>query len=690
MTATAIGPDACALLPPSRLVHEILPVTNVTTGPDTRWDDGTLTLAADLTDGIEVPLVTGLRVDVLPPDGRGVTTDTVLDVMPLAVKVDGRLGTGITRRVRGAVLMVTGVDEAGEQLGEAGNSAGLLAAKLADAAAGTPDPDDWIIRVAVTIAAGTRMERRGPAAAHQAADQVAARIRPALLAAPDSAIQERLAYDEPGSGGPTEPRRPRVALVKLVMGQGAMHDNLLLPTQPGGVLGGRSIIDLGNAPVVLRTNEIRDGGLHSLCCVGPSSKETTLHYFRDPLVEALAGDCGLELAGVIVVGSPHLEAGKQFVATRVGAAVEALDVDGAIVATEGFGNNHIDFAAEISEIARISARGRSLCDDATPTVGVCWSAARGMVVGNVHMTALVEVNKGDTGQETDVLGENTASPNDARRAIGMLRSLLEGHAIEPAPAAWDPDVVARNQKLVDAAPSQAAVAGLTCEVPIPDTRPVPLVRPSRPLAEMTVTLVTAAAAHVQGDRPFAGYGDYSLREIPGQTPPERIVFSSGSYDHTDVNQDPNCLYPLQRLRELAALGVIGAVAGEHYAMQGGGSEIELVAERTATELVSRLRANGSQAVVLTGGCGSCHRAAVTLQRAVETAGIPTVIIASLPTVAAQMGAPRVLGVDTPMGAALGEPGDAAQQTRILRQALEFLEQAATAGEVRRIAESYHR
>jgi D-proline reductase (dithiol) PrdA len=687
MPVTATGPDVCALLPPSQLVNEILPVTNVTVGADTSWADGTLTVAAGIEDGIEVPLVTGLTVDVLPPAGRDVTTDTVLDVMPLAVKVEGRLGTGRTRLARGVVLLVTGVDEAGEQLGEAGNSAGLLADKLADFAAGTPDPGDWIIRVAVTIAAGTRMERRGPAAAHQAADEVAERIRAALLAAPDQAIQERLTYDEPGSTGSTG---SRVALVKLVMGQGAMHDNLLLPSQPGGVLGGRSIIDLGNAPVVLRANEIRDGGLHSLCCVGPSSKETTLHYFRDPLIDALADDPDLWLAGVIVVGSPHLEAGKQFVATRVGAAVEALDVAGAIVATEGFGNNHIDFAAEISEIARISARGRSLCDNGTPTVGVCWSAARGMVVGNVHMTALVEVNKGDTGQETDVLGDNTATAPDARRAVGMLKSLLAGHDIGPAPAAWDPDLVARNQKLVDAAPSRAAVAGLACEVPIPDTRPVPLVPPSRPLSETTVTLVTAAAAHVHGDQPFAGYGDYSLREIPGQTAPERIVFSSGSYDHTDVNQDPNCLYPLQRLRELAALGVIGAVAGMHYAMQGGGSEIELVADRTATELVARLRANGSQAVVLTGGCGSCHRAAVTLQRAIETAGIPTVIIASLPTVAAQMGAPRVLGVDTPMGAALGEPGDVGQQTRILRQALEFLGQAETAGEIRQTAESYHR
>ena len=63
---------------------------------------------------------------------------------------------------------------------------------------------------------------------------------------------------------------------------------------------------------------------------------------------------------------------------------------------------------------------------------------------------------------------------------------------------------------------------------------------------------------------------------------------------------------------------------------------------------------------------------MTLQRLVELAGIPTVIIASLPTVAQQSGAPRILSVDTPMGAALGQPGNSTQQTAILTAALDLL------------------
>jgi hypothetical protein len=70
---------------------------------------------------------------------------------------------------------------------------------------------------------------------------------------------------------------------------------------------------------------------------------------------------------------------------------------------------------------------------------------------------------------------------------------------------------------------------------------------------------------------------------------------------------------------------------------------------------------------------------VTLQRLVELAGIPTVIIASLPTIAQQSGAPRILYVDTPMGAALGQPGNSTQQTTILTAAIDLLARTDQSG-----------
>lgn len=52
--------------------------------------------------------------------------------------------------------------------------------------------------------------------------------------------------------------------------------------------------------------EILDGGIHALTCIGPASKETSRHYFREPLViEALADD-EIDLCGVLLVGSPQI------------------------------------------------------------------------------------------------------------------------------------------------------------------------------------------------------------------------------------------------------------------------------------------------------------------------------------------------------------------------------------------------
>ena len=38
--------------------------------------------------------------------------------------------------------------------------------------------------------------------------------------------------------------------------------------------------------------------------IGPSTKETSLHHFRDPLLEVGAEDTDLDLLGLIIVGTP--------------------------------------------------------------------------------------------------------------------------------------------------------------------------------------------------------------------------------------------------------------------------------------------------------------------------------------------------------------------------------------------------
>jgi D-proline reductase (dithiol) PrdA len=200
-------------------------------------------------------------------------------------------------------------------------------------------------------------------------------------------------------------------------------------------------VDLGNVPIVMDVNEVRDGGIHALCCIGPASKEVTRHYFREPILEALAADEEVDLVGVIFIGSPQVNDEKMFVAKRLGAMVGTMNVDGAIVTTEGFGNNHIDFAANIEEIGK---RGISV-------VGVTYAAYQGqLVVGNQYMDAMIEVNKDKGGFESEKLAENTITVEDARRAVLMLKTKIAGIPIAPSDRKWNQDVVARNQKAAGA------------------------------------------------------------------------------------------------------------------------------------------------------------------------------------------------------------------------------------------------
>lgn len=411
-------------------------VNEVKLGNKTSFKDSVLVIREELCkEALKAdPLVKKIEMDIITPDKRHVYSNTIMDVIPIATKVEGELGHGITNIMNNVVFVLTGVDEKGIQVHEFGSCEGYLDEKIVFGRPGCPDQNDIIVRVHATIQENTGMERRGPYAAHKACDAIIQEIREQLKKVPvEEAVKEDI-FNEVERHG-----RPKVVLVKEIMGQGAMHDNVMLPREPAGVFGGRQNVDLGNVPVVLSPNEVRDGGIHALTCIGPASKEDTRHYFREPILELMVSDEEFDLVGVVFIGSPQVNDEKNFVSKRLGALVRALRVDGAIVTTEGFGNNHIDFAENIEEIGK---RGISV-------VGVTYAAYQGqLVVGNKYMDAMIEVNKDKGGFESEILGENTICPNDADRAVLMLKNKLAGIPIEPADRKWSKEVIEANQKLV--------------------------------------------------------------------------------------------------------------------------------------------------------------------------------------------------------------------------------------------------
>ena len=91
----------------------------------------------------------------------------------------------------------------------------------------------------------------------------------------------------------------------------------------------------------------------------------------------------------------------------------------------------------------------------------------------------------------------------------------------------------------------------------------------KPLSQRRVVLVSTAGLHRRGDRPFQ-LGDGSYRVIPAETAAADLVMShvSVNFDRTGFQQDHNVVFPIDRLRELAAAGGVGAMASVHYSFMG--------------------------------------------------------------------------------------------------------------------------
>lgn len=380
-------------------------------------------------------LVVDMKLEIITPDKYETYSEAVLDIQPIATKEEGELGTGITRVIDGAVMVLTGTDENGVQIGEFGSSEGELNTTMMWGRPGAADKGEIFIKGQVTIKAGTNMERPGPLAAHRAFDYVTQEIREALKTVDNSLVVDEEVIEQYRREG-----KKKVVVIKEIMGQGAMHDNLILPVEPVGTLGAQPNVDLGNMPVVLSPLEVLDGGIHALTCIGPASKEMSRHYWREPLVIRAMEDEEIDLVGVVFVGSPQVNAEKFYVSKRLGMLVEAMEVDGAVVTTEGFGNNHIDFA---SHIEQIGMRG-------IPVVGVSFSAVQGaLVVGNKYMTHMVDNNKSKQGIENEILSNNTLAPEDAVRIMAMLKNAIAGVEVKAPERKWNPNVKLNNIEAIE-------------------------------------------------------------------------------------------------------------------------------------------------------------------------------------------------------------------------------------------------
>jgi D-proline reductase (dithiol) PrdB len=125
-------------------------------------------------------------------------------------------------------------------------------------------------------------------------------------------------------------------------------------------------------------------------------------------------------------------------------------------------------------------------------------------------------------------------------------------------------------------------------------RPSPVNPLRKPASEARVAIVTTAGVHLKTDPPFnlrSRIGDHTYREIPNDANLDDLALSHVGYDIKRVSADKNCVFPLDRLRELAAEGLIGASAPRHFSFMGYVAVTSPLVYETAPEVAAKLKAD---------------------------------------------------------------------------------------------------
>jgi D-proline reductase (dithiol) PrdB len=118
---------------------------------------------------------------------------------------------------------------------------------------------------------------------------------------------------------------------------------------------------------------------------------------------------------------------------------------------------------------------------------------------------------------------------------------------------------------------------------------------TKPLGECTVSMLTSGGISQCGMPPFDpdARNDLRLDEVPPTAAAGGFQIHDSYYDHADADRDINCVFPIDRLRELADAGEIGAVAPRLWSgFMGRIYKRRAVLEENAPALAEQLKADG--------------------------------------------------------------------------------------------------
>jgi D-proline reductase (dithiol) PrdB len=132
----------------------------------------------------------------------------------------------------------------------------------------------------------------------------------------------------------------------------------------------------------------------------------------------------------------------------------------------------------------------------------------------------------------------------------------------------------------------------------PNHAEIPWAEVRKPLAESKLALLSTAGLSMRGDAPFdmemerqkPTQGDPSWRKLQADATSATVEANHLHIDTGYIERDLNVALPLDRIREMAAEGVVGAVADSHYSIMGyQGNDSSTLENQSAPEIAAAMR-----------------------------------------------------------------------------------------------------
>ena len=136
---------------------------------------------------------------------------------------------------------------------------------------------------------------------------------------------------------------------------------------------------------------------------------------------------------------------------------------------------------------------------------------------------------------------------------------------------------------------------------ITKTDTVPLARLKKSLSESRLTFVSSAGVQPKGTMPFDvvhPIGDYSFRRVPSDSKPSDLEIHQIKYPTSGAHKDLNVIFPIERLQELAAEGVIGGLTPDFFSFIGYNMDPERLEQTLAEDIADAVVADSTDVALL--------------------------------------------------------------------------------------------